>query len=287
MDSTSGGTTRRPRGRPRGSGSGREGSGTVQALDRGLSILKALGQNGPMILSDISMTLGMPPSTAHRLLDTLARHGFVALDAASQRWSVGVEAFRIGSAFLAHANLVETARGVLRQLMEETGETANLAIAENGHVVFVSQVETPQPIRAFFRAGTRTPMHASGIGKALMAEMDEDEIRRILQKTGLPAFTDNTITTPGRLFDDLARIRARGWSFDNEEHHLGMRCVAATIHNAHGEAVAGVSISGPRARLDDGRIDEVAPRVRAAARQITERIGGIPPAHSAKPPGGG
>ncbi len=273
-----GSTTKRRRGRPRGSSNGREGGGTVQALDRGLSILKALGQHGPMILSDISMTLGMPPSTAHRLLDTLARHGFVSLDAASQRWSIGVEAFRTGSAFLAHTNLVEAARGVLRRLMEETGETANLAIAENGHVVFVSQVETPQPIRAFFRAGTRTPMHASGIGKALMAEMTEEEIRRILQRTGLPAFTANTITTPGRLFEDLARTRARGWSYDNEEHHLGMRCVAATIHNAHGEAVAGVSISGPSVRLTDGRIEEIAPRVRAAAREITERIGGTPPA---------
>lgn len=271
-------TPRRKRGRPRGSTTGREtGGGTVQALDRGLSILKALGRHGPMILSDISLTLGMPPSTAHRLLDTLHQHGFVALDPATQRWSIGVEAFRTGSAFLAHTNLVDAARTTLRQLMEETGETANLAIAENGHVVFVSQVETPQPIRAFFRAGTRTPMHASGIGKALLAEMDEEAIRRILQRTGLAAFTPKTITNPAGLFEDLARIRARGWSFDNEEHHVGMRCVAATIHNAHGEAVAGVSISGPSVRLTDSAIEEIAPKVRKAARTITERIGGTPP----------
>ena len=265
---------RRRRGRPRGSGSGRAGGGTVQALERGLSILNALARHGPMILSDIALTLGMPPSTVHRFLDTLARHGFVALDPATQRWRVGVEAFRTGSAFLGQTNLVEAARGVLRQLMEETGETANLAIPDDGHVVFVSQVETHRPIRAFFRAGTRTPMHASGIGKALLAEMPEEAIRALLRRTGLPAFTANTLTTPAALFADLARIRVRGWSFDNEEHHQGMRCVAAAIRNAHGEAVAGVSVSGPRARLADAVVEEMAPAVKRAAAAISERIGG-------------
>ena len=273
-------SARRKRGRPRGSGAakgaGGAGGGTVRALDRGLAILEALARHGPMILSDIALSLGLPASTAHRLLDTLARHGFATQDSATQRWSIGVEAFRTGAAFLGQTNLVEAAQGVLRRLMEETGETANLAIPQDGHVVFVSQVETHRPIRAFFRAGTRTPMHASGIGKALLAEMDEEAIRALLRRTGLPAFTGNTLSTPEALFADLARIRRRGFSFDNEEHHQGMRCIAAAIRNARGEALAGVSISGPAARLGDARIEEIAPAVKRAAREISLRIGGMP-----------
>jgi len=269
---------KRPRGRPRGTGAGGETQGsTVQALDRGMTLLSVLARDGKGNLSDIAMRVGMPPSSAYRLLITMQGHGIVAFDETSQEWMVGVEAFRIGRAFVHRVSVMEAAREPMRLLMRETGETSNLAIADEGGVVFMSQVESHNPIRAFFRPGTRGPLHASGIGKALLAEMDRGEVETILQRNGLAGFTERTLTTPDRLFADLAVSRRRGWAYDDEERYLGMRCIAAPIFDTYGEAVAGVSVSGPTVRFPDSGVTDTAIEVRKAAAAITDLIGGTPP----------
>lgn len=266
-------TQTRSRGRPRSVSPDANGV-TVQALDRGLQLLGILAKDGKVTLTELAMRVGMPPSTAHRLLVTLQKRGFAEFADATQEWMIGVEAFRVGSAYIQRTSLVEAGREVMRRLMEETGETANLAIADNGEVVFISQVETPNPIRAFFSAGTRGAMHASGIGKALLAEMTRDKVEKVLQRKGLEEFTGKTLTSPEALFADLEATRQRGWSFDDEERHTGMRCVAAPIHNAYGEAIAGISISGPTVRLPDDAIAELGPKLRRAAAEVTELLGG-------------
>lgn len=266
------GTTSRKRGRPRGSSS--EGGGTVQALDRGLMILNALAKEGEATLTELSMKVGLPASSVHRLLMTLEKHGFSDFHEESQQWTIGVEAFRVGSTFLQRAKVVEAGREVMRALLDETGETVNIAIADQGDVVFVSQVETHQPIRAFFRLGTRGHMHASGIGKALMAEMSKDQVEQLLVRKGLPEFTPTTITSPDRLFAELAKIKQQGWALDDEERTRGMRCVASAIYNEFGEAIAGVSVSGPTVRMTDNEVARVWPKVQTAAAQITELMGG-------------
>ena len=268
---------KRTRGRPRSS----EGGGVVQALDKGLTLLRALARTERATLTEIALSAGMVPSTAHRMLNTMQRHGITTFEESTQHWMVGVEAFRIGSSFMRRTNLVEASRGVMHDLMEESGETANMAIADDGDVVFINQVETNDPIRAFFRPGTRGHMHASGIGKALLAELSRGEVEAILSRKGLPEFTAKTLTSPEALFANLAATRARGWSLDDEERALGMRCLAAAIFNEHGEVVAGVSISGPVVRLPDARLAELGARVRRAAVVITEKIGGVPPVRTA------
>jgi IclR family acetate operon transcriptional repressor len=267
---------RKPRGRPRSTAPEREG-GSVQALERALALLTTLARTDKATLSDLAMRTGMPPSSAHRLLMTLQAGRFVDFDERSAEWAVGIEAFRTGSSFLRRTRVTDAAREAMRLLVDQTGESANIAVPDGGEVVFVGQVESAQPIRAFFAPGVRTPMHASGIGKALMATMPRDAVERVLQRSGLPRFTPNTLVAPADLFEDLARIRARGWSLDDEERYTGMRCVASAIFNAHGEAVAGISISGPAVRLDADRVGEVGPLVRRAAASVTERIGGSPP----------
>ncbi|MEL6792344.1 MAG: IclR family transcriptional regulator, partial [Pseudomonadota bacterium] len=235
---------KRPRGRPRKHPSDGENA-PVQALERGLQLLSMLSREPRSTLTEIALSAGMPPSTAHRLLMTLQAHRFAEFDENTQDWMIGVEAYRIGVGFLNRINLVEAAQPVVHDLMSATGETANLAIEDEGDVVFVSQVETQNPIRAFFRPGSRSPMHVSGAGKALLAQMTRDEVEAILRKKGLPEFTGTTITKPERLFADLDQIRARGWSFDDEERYEGMRCIAAPIFGAQGGAVAAISVSGP------------------------------------------
>jgi IclR family acetate operon transcriptional repressor len=267
---------KRARGRPKLQQSDHN-VGTVQALDRGLNLMRVLSKEAASTLTDLALQVGMPPSTAHRILATLQSQGFVELDQSTQQWSIGIEAFRVGSAYLGRTNLVEAARATMRELTEQTGETANLAVANQGDVVFISQVESRHPIRAFFQPGTRGFMHASGIGKVLLANLERSEVENILQKKGCPHFTDKTITSPSDLFIDLDNIRERGWSYDDEESHDGMRCVAGPIFNSFGEVVAGVSVSGPSARLSDSVIPEIGPKVKRAAAEITQHIGGRVP----------
>jgi IclR family acetate operon transcriptional repressor len=186
---------KRSRGRPRAFNPQPEQT-TVQALDRALVILKVLAAAEGMSLTELAEASIQAPATVYRVLSTFEAHGIVEVQPSTQLWFIGREAFRIGSAFLGRTNLVEQARGVMRALMTETRETANLAIADGGQVVFISQVETHEPIRAFFRPGTRGPIHASGIGKALLAHYPAEAVARIVGEQGLAAFTDRTIVDP-------------------------------------------------------------------------------------------
>ena len=181
-----------------------------------------------------------------RLLTTLQSHRFAEFDEDAQEWMIGVEAFRAGSGFLSRIDVVEASRDILQRLMSETGETANLAIIDDGDMVVVSQVETHNPIRAFFRPGARSPMHACGAGKALLGRLGHEDIERLLQRKGLPEFTPKTLTKPHLLFAELETTRTRRWAFDDEERYAGMRYIAAPVFNAHGDAVAGISVSGRR-----------------------------------------
>jgi IclR family acetate operon transcriptional repressor len=267
---------KRTRGRPRSDATAKSAS-TVQALDRAMILLTTLARQDEARLTDLAASTDMAASTAHRILMTLETHGIVAFDENSQNWSVGVEAFRIGSSFTRRVRVADVGRGIMRELMEKTGETANLAIADDDEVVFVSQVETHAAIRAFFRPGTRGLMHASGIGKALLSEYTDAAVARVIARRGLTPFTPKTLTSTAALMADLAATRARGWSIDDEERNIGMRCLAAPIYDANGEAMAGVSISGPTVRMTDGKIAEFGPYVADAARRISELVGGRAP----------
>ena len=266
---------KRQRGRPKSQFT-ESSAGTLQSLDRALGVLIAIARAGRMTLTDLSNAVGVPTATTHRILMTLQKRGFVAFDEERQDWLIGIEAFRTGSSFLKQKDLVEISRPIMQMLMERTGETANLAVPQGAQVVFIGQVETNHPIRAFFPPSTRTAMHASGIGKAILAELSADKAQKLIGSSGLERFTTNTHSSPESLFADLSEIRRRGWSFDREERHDGMSCVASAILDEYGTPVAGVSISGPSIRFQEFRIQEFGFAVADAAAEITQRTGGLP-----------
>lgn len=266
----------RARGRPR-SFHASSANMVIQSLDRAMGVLKVVAAGNGQSLTEVASLSGQSVSTVYRILITMEKHGVVEFDEPRQLWHVGLEAFRIGSHFLGRTRILEQSRPVMQQIMAETGETANLAIIDQGEVIFVSQVETHEPIRAFFRPGTRGPVHASGIGKALLAFLPEPQIAAILKNHALDAFTPNTIVSREALIAEMETIRARGWSIDNEERTLGMRCIAAPIFNQFGEAVAGISISGPAVRVTPERDAEYGRIVSAAARKVTRSVGGDAP----------
>ena len=140
--------------------------------------------------------------------------------------------------------------------------------------MFISQVESHAPMRAFFRPGRRGPIHASGIGKAILSTWDNAGIERLLTPRPLARFTEKTRDTLPKLLTDIETIRTRGWSIDDEEHTLGMRCLAAPIFNEYGEAIAGISVSGPAVRLLDETLTALGPVVKAAADGVTQAMGG-------------
>lgn len=270
------GIEKRTRGRPRIHDTPGNVPG-VQALDRAVGVLRLVSEGDGLTLTEISEASGLPASTAYRILTTLHAHRMVEFDDPRQLWHMGVETFRMGASFLRRRKFVDRGREVMRVLQVDTGETANLAIADETEVVFVSQVETHEPIRAFFRPGARGDYHSSGIGKAILAFWEEDQVRELTSKTGLTPYTSTTHADIDMLLVDLRLIRARGWSVDDEERNSGMRCVAAPIFNEYAEPVAGVSISGPAVRVTPEKDDMHGARVARAAAEITDLIGGTLP----------
>jgi IclR family acetate operon transcriptional repressor len=263
----------RARGRPR-DWDDKTAQNTIKSLDRAMEVFEFLSETQGMTLSALSTETSQSPATAYRILVTLEGRGLVEFDPAQQLWHVGAQAFVIGARFLRRTSLVDRARPIMRKLMEETGETANLGIEQEGSVLFLSQVETHASIRAFFPPGTLSPMHASGIGKALLAEMDDSRLERILISHRPQAFTHHTITDFTALREDLTRIRDRGFSVDDEEKNLGMRCIAAPIFDVHGEAIAGISISGPISRVSHDDVNRLSAPVVEAAQTLSLAIGG-------------
>ena len=276
-------TVAKKRGRPPGSKAAAASAGQSQSLTRGLTLLERLAEaEHGIALTDLAQRVGLAPSTTHRLLNTLEQLQFVRNDPTLGLWYIGVRAFSIGNAFLRQRDVVSQARPFMHRLMEKTGETVNLAVLDNYNAVFVTQVECHEMMRMIVKLGGRAPLHASGAGKALLATMNEAEVTTVLHKRGLPRLTDNTLTTPTDLRAALGETRRQGYAVDDEEHAVGLRCVAATVHDEYGSTLAAVSLSGPKARITDKRIPELGIEVARTAAAITEFIGGRLPAARAQ-----
>ena len=263
--------------RTQGVGSKTREAGGIQVLDRAIGILEAVAQVDGITLTSLAHQTGTTTSTAHRILTTLEANGFVTMDKERKLWFIGVTAFQIGNGFLRNRKVVDIARPLMRDLMSETEESVNLGIEDTGTIVYLAQIECHNPIRAFHRPGTRTPIHSSAMGKAILASWADSDIKKLMEKVGMPGFTRKTLTNDRRFFADLEKTRERAWAFDDEEATVGMRCVAAAVYNEFREVVAAVSISGPTARLTYDRIGELGPRIKRAAADMTAAIGGEGP----------
>jgi IclR family transcriptional regulator, acetate operon repressor len=247
----------------------------VQSLTRGLNILEALAKtDGGITLTDLAHRVSLPPSTTHRLLSTLEKMGYVYQAGNLGLWYVGLHAFTVGAGFLANRDFVGESHAYMRRLMEQSGETANLAILDGTEAVFIAQVQCHEMMRILVKIGGRVPLHASGVGKALFAALPDEQIDAILKVKGLPRITPHTIVAPETMWAALKVIRHRGYSFDDEEHAPGTRCVAATIYDEHAEPLGAISLAGPASRLPDERIKQLGPIVAHIAEELTHKLGG-------------
>lgn len=245
----------------------------VQAVDRALAILETLKAAGEALgVTELGARVGLHKSTVYRLLATLARHGYVQQDPATERYSLGLKLVELGTAVLDHLELRELARPYLKRLMEASQEVAHLVVLQDGDVVYIDKVECPGPVKMYSQLGRRAPAHATAVGKALLAFLPPAQVEAILAR-GLPRLTPHTITDPERLRTELHLVRERGYAVDNEENELGIRCVAGPIFNHTGQVVAAFSISGLAMRLTVPRLEGLAGLVCRTSQEISARLG--------------
>lgn len=255
-------------------------SGQVQSLSRALRLMNVLSEFPlGLSLSEVAHAVGLPTSTAHRLLTTLQNERYVRFEADRSAWLVGVQAFRTGTAFMRSRDLIATARPYMRRLMEQSGESVNLGIIDRGEVVYLTQVETHKMMRTIAVPGGRTDICTSGAGKAILAFMQPDQSEKILKPVRMQTGVTILPNVNEVSHNDLQAIRARGYAIDDEENAVGLRCVASVIFDENCDPLASVSVSGPTARIPDVKLHGLGEAVAGISSEITHELGGLNPRH--------
>jgi IclR family acetate operon transcriptional repressor len=236
----------------------------VRSLERAFDLLEHLADaGGEMALSELTEVSGLPMPTIYRLMQTLVAKGYVRQEL-SKRYALGPRLIRLGDS--AGRLLGAWARPVLAELVDEVGETANMAVLEGDEVVYVAQVPSRHSMRMFTEVGRRVLPHCTGVGKALLAQLPAATALAVVTRTGMPARTPRTFTSPAELMLELEKIRDQGYALDDEEQELGVRCVAVPVIGS--PAFAALSVSGPSGRMTPETIAEVVPLMRAAAERF-------------------
>lgn len=258
-----GATTAGRQAKERGDGSG-SGVGGVQSVARSFELLELLAdRGGQATLSDLAAASGLPLPTIHRLVRTLVSRGYVRQDP-SRRYALGPRLIRLGET--ASQMFGRWARHHLTELVSEVGETANLAVLDTDQVVYVAQAPSAHALRMFTEVGARVHAHCTGVGKALLAQLDDDAVREITRRTGLPPSTEHTITDVTALLEHLHTVRERGYAVDDGEQELGVRCVAVPVPSAPTRTA--LSVSGPPARVTDELITRAVPVLHRTAEAL-------------------
>lgn len=245
----------------------------VKSLERSLRILEHLADAGPdLSVPELSRHLAMNKTTVFRLLQTLARWGFVE-KVSEAKYRLGMRLFEMGMTVMNSMDLRREALPVLERLNNETRETIHLTVRDGASVIYIDKLNSPEYIVVQSRIGGRSPLHCTGVGKAILAHLDEREVQRYVRYEGLRKFTANTITNPRELGRELERIRRQGYALDNEEHYAGIACVAAPIFDHWGRVLASFSIAGPTSRINASRLPELIRLTMEASRDISARFG--------------
>jgi IclR family transcriptional regulator, acetate operon repressor len=244
------------------------GSYSIRAVGRVLDVLDVLrARPGGASLAQIARGAKLPRSSAFRYLATLEARGYVERDG-------GVGAYRLGSGFLGDGPelraLADVARPLLEALRDRFHETINLGVLEGSNVAYLEVLESPMAMRFAARPGDRDHVHSTSLGKALMAQLPDDEVRRILSVEEMVAVTPRTITDPDEYLRQLATVRENGFALDYGENEEHGGCVAVAITGA--AVPAAISLSAPIARLSPAGIDEVASALRETAARVAQEL---------------
>jgi IclR family acetate operon transcriptional repressor len=244
----------------------------VQSLARAFDLLELIADlGGEAGVSRLAARSGLPLATIHRLLRTLTDLGYLR-QTPSRSYTLGPRLIRLGET--ASRSIGVWATPALTGLVERFHETANLAVLDAGDAVYLAQVPSPHSVRMFTEVGRRVPLHCTGVGKALLAQMPEDRLSAFLAGTVLAAATPATITDPISLRAELAGIRERGYAVDDGEREQGVRCVAAAMPGA--PTASALSVSGPQGRISDDDVLLIGPALVTLAADLAANLAGSP-----------
>jgi len=246
----------------------------VQVLDRALAILDVLSEtSGQFSPAEIAGRLSLRKSTLHRLLMVLQQHRFIRRHPVHGKYGLGMRLFELGSSAAAQVNLRGLAEPFLVRLVQETNETAHLAVLSGTEMLSITNVESPKKVRTPTTVGGRTPIHCTAVGKAVLAYFSAAELEALLARLPLQRFTRRTLGTRRAVRAELLRVRARGYALDNEEIEEGLRCVGAPVRDNTSRVIAAMSIAGPVFRMTNERLPALARAVMDAARDLSLDLG--------------
>lgn len=235
-----------------------------------MSLLDALSRHATSVnLKQLATETRLHPSTAHRILSVMVDSRLVdRIEPGTYR--LGIRLLELGNLVKSRISVRQEALPHMQDLHHELGETVNLSVRHDDEVVYIERTSgNSQMMRVVQIIGARAPLHITAVGKLFLAEDGADKCAEYAQRTGLPRYTENTLTNADALAKELDRIRSQGYAFDNEEAEKGVSCIGAGIYNDDGRLVAGLSVSAPVDRLNKGW----AAQVRQTAERISRAIG--------------
>lgn len=236
-----------------------ENKNPIQVADRLFQTLEVLAESGPTGLMELSSKLSLNKSTVHRILNSLIYMGYVKQNPETTKYSLTFKIWELANQLLTQNDIVDIARPHLKELVSKCGETVHLVQVDGRKAVYIDKVESyTNSVRLVSKVGKSIPLYCSGVGKALLAEMDLDDTREIWDNSDIQELTPHTITDFSEMQKHLKQVHTQGYAIDDEENELGVRCIAACIKDYKGKPKYAFSISAPVNRMSDERIAELA-----------------------------
>ena len=242
------------------------------SIDKTLSILEAISQNAKgLSLADIVKSVGIPKTTAFRILEILAAREYVSWNHDNEKYSIGIKALEIGISGLVGQDIVDVSIPYLQELSATVGETSFLAVYNAGDVVYLYKAEGTSSIQTTARLGSRRPAYCTALGKVILANLSIEETDRVFEKK-LTKFTEKTISDRLKLYEEFAHIRSDGYAVDDEGIEYGLYCLAVPIYNFTGAVIAAISVSGPIKRVHENQ-DRIIDELKSVGAVISKRLG--------------
>ena len=246
---------------------------TVPSLEKSLMIIETLAEmDEPAGVSELCKRLDIPKTSVFFILNTLEQRQYI-LKTEDGKYKLGSRFISIGLSLLNKIDIRSIARPFMQELLKETEYTVHLAVLDRFEAMYVEKVENQAFVKFSTYIGQRQPLHASGVGKALAAYLPETELEKFLNEAGLPAKTENTITSPKEFLAALETIRANGYAIEDEEGEIGIRCIGAPIFGHDGNIAAAISVTALRSELPIQAIPAVGEKVKATAQKISVQLG--------------
>lgn len=228
--------------------------------------------NGAMSLQELTDKLQEPKTSLYRVILTLEHHGYLN-KTNNQEYEVGERVLSLSTNFLLDNNLKKAAQNPMQQLFLEHKDTVNLGILSGSEVVYIDIVESNFSLKMTDSIGSRSPAHATGLGKAILSHIDESALNDLLNNAEFFRYTTKTLLDRESLLKELNITKERGYALDDEEVVEGARCIAAPIFDFNKRVLGAISISGPIQRFSRSSIEEIARNVMSAAEEISRSLG--------------